>query len=206
MRKILFVPLLLGVISAFVVSCDDNTKDNPGDYSLKATLELDPLIVSTSGNEYNLKVARVVDTTYRYFYTVKDTTKDADGEPVIGGDGKLIIKTDTIYYDSKITAKLTEYELLELPSNADTFTIKLSSNARWKAPVPDAKGKVQWFFNYNLITGGSSTSGGGDGNVFFRVTRNKNYRRAVVAVQDIMTSDSTVLARLNFVQKGEKDK
>ena len=41
--------------------------------------------------------------------------------------------------------------------------------------------------------------------MYFRTTRNKNYRRSVVAVQDIMTSDSTVLVRLNFVQRGEKD-
>lgn len=205
MRKLLYVPLLFGIIFGFAVSCDE-TMDNPGDFSLKATLEIDPVIVSTSGNEYTLQVARVTDTTYRYFYTVNDTTKDEDGNPVIGSDSKYIIKTDTIYYDSKITAKMTEYELLELPSPADTFTITLHSNARWKAPVPDAGGKIQWFFNYNLLTGGTSITGGGDGNVYFRVTRNKNYRRAVVAVQDIMTSDSTVLIRLKVVQKGEKDK
>lgn len=204
MRKLLFIPLILGLVSAFVVSCDE-TNENPGDFSLKATLSIDPVVVSKTGTEYPLNVARVVDTTYRYFYTESDTTKDANGEPVIGNDGKLIIKVDTIWYNSKITAKLTEYDLVELPSAADTFTIKLVSNARWMAPVPSSGGKVQWYFNYNLLTGTTSLSGGGDGNVYFRTVRNKNKRRSVVAVQDIMTSDSTVLARLNFVQKGEKD-
>lgn len=204
MRKLLYFMFLLGVASWVVVACDD-TKDNPGDFSLKATLEVEPVLVSVKGNEYALNVARVTDTTYRYFYTENDTTKDENGEPVIGSDGKLIIKVDTIYYNSKVTAKLTEYELLELPSEADTFTVSLRSNARWKAPVPSAGGKVQWYFNYNLLTGGTSTAGGGDGRMYFRTTRNKNYRRSVVAVQDIMTSDSTVLVRLNFVQRGEKD-
>lgn len=206
MRNNFLTPLLFGIVLALMFSCSDSTKENPGDFSLKAELEIDPVIVSTSGSEYALEVARVVDTTYRYFYTKNDTLKDDDGEPVIGPDGKYSIKIDTIYYDSKITAKFTEYQLLELPSYADTFTVKLKSNARWRAPEPSSGGKAQWFFNYNLLTGGTSISGGGDGNVFFRVTRNKNYRRSVVAVQDIMTSDSTVLARLRFVQKGEKDK
>lgn len=204
MRKLLFIPLILGVISAFVVSCDD-TGENPGDFSLKATLSIDPVVVSKTGTEYPLNVARVVDTTYRYFYTESDTTKDADGKPVIGDDGKFIIKVDTIWYNSKITAKLTEYDLVELPAAEDTFTIKLVSNARWMAPVPSSGGKPQWYFNYNILTGTTSLSGGGDGNVYFHVSRNKNKRRPVVAVQDIMTSDSTVLARLNFVQKGERD-
>ncbi|MBR1593440.1 MAG: hypothetical protein IJ659_01530 [Alloprevotella sp.] len=204
MRKLLLIPFILGAVAALVVACDDSN-GNPGDFSLKATLSVDPVVVSVTGTEYPLNVARVVDTTYRYFYTESDTTKDADGKPVIGSDGKLIINVDTIWYNSKITAKLTEYELIELPAAADTFTIKLASNARWMANVPDAGGKVQWYFNYNLLTGATSLSGGGDGCVYFRVTRNKNYRRSVVAVQDIMTSDSTVIARLNFVQKGEKD-
>ena len=204
MRKLLFIPLILGAISTFVVSCDE-TYDNPGGFNLKATLSIDPVLVAKSGAEYPLNVARVVDTTYRYYYTESDTTKDADGNPVIGGDGKYIIKVDTIWYNSKITAKLTEYDLVELPAAEDTFTIKLTSNARWMAPVPSAGGKIPWYFNYNLLTGATSLSGGGDGFVYFRVTRNKNKRRAVTAVQDIMTSDSTVLARLNFVQKGEKD-
>lgn len=205
MRKLLFIPFILGAICTFVVSCDD-TNGNPGDFNLKATLSVDPVVVSVTGAEYPLNVARVTDTTYRYFYTESDTTKDADGKPVIGDDGKFIIKVDTIWYNSKITAKLTEYDLVELPAAEDTFTIKLASNARWMANIPDAGGKVQWYYNYNLLTGATSLSGGGDGFVYFRVTRNKNYRRAVVAVQDIMTSDSTVLARLRFVQKGEKDK
>ena len=115
MRKLLYFMFLLGVASWVVVACDD-TKDNPGDFSLKATLEVEPVLVSVKGNEYALNVARVTDTTYRYFYTENDTTKDENGEPVIGSDGKLIIKVDTIYYNSKVTAKFTEYELPPRPT------------------------------------------------------------------------------------------
>ena len=59
-------------------------------------------------------------------------------------------------------------------------------------------GKVQWFFTQNL-------AGGGDGEVIIAVTKNKNYERTVDAEQYILTSDSTIMYKLVFGQKGEKD-
>ena len=64
---------------------------------------------------------------------------------------------------------------------------------------------MQWFYNYNVRPGTPSTAGGGDGWVDFRVSRNKNKRRSVVAVQDIYTNDSSAFVRLHFAQRGEKD-
>ena len=187
------------------ISCEkDESLNTFGDYSVRSQLELIPQLISIHGDTIPLTVSRSIDTTYRYFRTEEDTIKDEEGEPLLDSNGKLQFVYDTIWFYGT-TGKFTEYELLELPSNADTFSITLRSNAQWKAPVPSAGGKVQWYFNYNVHTGATSTAGGGDGWVDFRVTRNKNKRRSVIAVQDIYTSDSAAFVRLNFVQKGEKD-
>lgn len=193
------------VISFAVVSCDDD-EGTYGDFNQKSILKLDPVVVSIHGDTYPLTVARDIDSTYRHFYTKKDTLKDDNSQPLIGPDGNMIIHEDTIWYNSKITARFVEYEIVELPSKADTFSIHLQSNAQWKAPVPSTGGKVQWYYNYNIHTGSTSTSGGGDGSVDFRVSRNRGYKRTVVAQQNIMTNDSTVLIRLNFIQLGERQK
>lgn len=192
--------LLLGT------SCEkEDTLNTFGDYSIQSQLELIPEVVSIHGDIYPLTVARSVDTTYRYFSTKEDTIKNEEGKPLLDSNGRLQFVYDTIWYNGT-SGKFTEYELVELPSQADTFSISLRSNAQWKAPVPSTGGKVQWFYNYNIRTGTTSTAGGGDGWVDFRVSRNKNYKRAVIAVQDIYTSDSAAFIRLHFRQKGEKDK
>lgn len=187
-------------------SCEKEERLNTfGDYSILSQLDLIPEVVSIHGDTYPLIVSRSVDTTYRYFSTKEDTVKNEAGKPVLDANGNVIFVYDTIWYNGT-TGKFTEYELVEFPSQADTFSISLRSNAQWKAPVPSTGGKVQWFYNYNVRTGTTSTAGGGDGWVDFRVTRNKNYKRAVIAVQDIYTSDSAAFIRLHFRQKGEKDK
>lgn len=196
---------MLAAAALGVAACEDDEAKNPGDFNLKSTLEIDPQIVGTSGYTSQLKLARSVDTTYMYPSVRHDTLLDEKGEPILGADGKLQITHDTTWVAGRITARMDEYELLTLPANADTFTLTLRSNARWKAPVPSAGGKVQWYYNYNLLTGSTSTAGGGDGYVYFRVTRNRNKKRAVQAVQDIITGDSTVLVRLHFTQSGERD-
>ena len=199
--------LALGAVtlSLAVAACDDD-EGTYGDFTQKSILSVDPLVVSIHGDEYPLTVARDIDSTYRHFYTRKDTLKDDSSKPVIGPDGNMIIHEDTIWYNSKITAHFIEYELVELPSQADTFSIRLQSNAQWKAPVPSTGGKVQWYYNYNIHTGTTSTSGGGDGGVDFRVSRNRGFKRAVTALQDIMTNYSTVLISLKFTQQGERQK
>lgn len=186
-------------------SCEkDDTLNTFGDYSVRSQLELIPELVSIHGDTIPLTVSRCIDTTYRYFRTEEDTIKDENGEYLLDASGKLQFVYDTIWFYGT-TGKFTEYELLTLPSQADTFSITLRSNAQWKAPVPSAGGKVQWYFNYNVRTGTTSTAGGGDGWVDFRVTRNKNKKRSVTAVQDIYTNDSSAFVRLHFAQRGEKD-
>ena len=192
-------------MAVLCISACDNEATNPGDYELKSSLELVPELTSTGGFTAVFSELRSKDTTYTYPKIITDTLRDEEGTPIIGQDGILSTKSDTLWQPGNITAHFTEYNIIELPSKADTFTISLKSNAQWKAPVPSSGGKVQWYYNYNLITGSTSTSGGGDGYVFFRVSRNRGRRRAIVAVQDIMTNDSTQLIRLRFVQKGERD-
>lgn len=204
MKKVLSA-MLCAVALLLSTSCEKEEVLNTfGDYDVRPHLEIIPEVICIHGDTLPLVVARSVDTTYRYFSTKEDTLKDEDGEYLLNDNGMLQFVYDTTWYNGT-TGKFTEYELLELPSNADTFSIALRSNAQWKAPVPSAGGKAQWYYNYNIRTGATSIAGGGDSWVDFRVSRNKNKKRSVVAVQDIYTSDSSSFVRLNFVQKGEKD-
>ena len=185
-------------------ACEEDALNTYGDYSIRPQLKLLPEVVSIHGESYPLVVSRMVDTTYRYFRTEEDTVKNVEGNPLLDSNGNLQFVYDTIWY-SGTTGRFTEYEPVILPPQADTFTIALHSNAQWKAPVPSAGGKVQWFYNYNIRTGATSTAGGGDGYVDFRVSRNRNYRRSITAIQDIYTNDSSAFVRLHFVQQGERD-
>lgn len=194
--------LLLGISQIFL-SCE-NVIENPGDYSVKPTLEIATSVTSIGGTEYPMSVVSERDTAYRYFYTKRDTLKDAAGEPILDEHGAQQITIDTIYYNSKTHAHFVEMALVTLPSAADTFRITLKSNARWKSPVPSTGGKVQWYFNYNILTGGTTTAGGGDGEINFRTLRNRGVKRPVNAVQYIFTSDSTVMYKLTFAQSGER--
>lgn len=204
MKKTLPTMLLCTTCLLLSTACEKDALNTYGDYSIRSQLELLPEVVSIHGESYPLVVSRTVDTTYRYFRTEEDTIKNAEGNPLLDSNGNLQFVYDTIWFNGT-TGKFTEYEPIVLPSPADTFTISLRSNAQWKAPVPSTGGKVQWFYNYNVRTGTTSTAGGGDGYVDFRVSRNRNKTRAVVAVQDIYTNDSASFARLHFIQKGERD-
>lgn len=203
MKKLLFF-ITLAVAMTTVVSCEDEAK-NPGDFSIKSTLDIGTVVTSINGDEYALTVARQIDTTYMYYYTESDTAVDENGDYVITSSGTYDITVDTVWFEGDITAVYTEIEPILLPSPADTFTIKLTTNARWNAPVPDAGGKVQWFYNYCIATDGTLIAGGGNGQLDFRVTRNRSTQRAVTAIQYIYTNDSTVLYMIPFNQSGEKD-
>lgn len=204
MNRLTYIIALMSA-AMLVPSCDE-VPENPGDFSIASTLEVLPSVVSKQdGVTYDLKLARSKDTTYVYTYIVKELIVDGNGDPILDGSGNLQYTETEKKVTSKITARYFEMEPILLPAKADTFSISLKSNARWKAPVPSAGGKVQWYFNYNILTGGTSTAGGGDGQLDFRVLRNRNKKRAVPAEQYILTSDSTVMYKLVFNQSGEKD-
>jgi hypothetical protein len=199
-----------------VLSCEDEP-ENPGDFNLKSELSMDPMMVtSVGGQSYALEEEAVYDTLYTSSYEKRDTTFRVDGSgnyildengkkiPEIGSDGNIIVSIDTIVFQTGKRGVFHKMKLVKLESKADTFTIHIKSNALWKAPQY-APTKAQWFFNYNLRTGGNSLTGGGDGYFYFRTLRNKNKTRVEPVPQYIYTSDSTVMYQLNFGQAGERD-
>lgn len=204
MKKILYFAII-GLCLCGMVACEEEF-ENPGDFSVKATLGFNPAsaLSKVDGITYDFKVLSEKDTAFVSSYTRNDTTFDANGEPVIGPDGKIVINYDTIYFKTGKVAHYYEMDTITFPSHADTFTVHITSNALWKAPQFKPK-KTQWFFNYNLKTDGTSLYGGGDGYFYFRTTRNKNKSRSEKAEQYIFTSDSTVMYHFVFGQKGEKD-
>ena len=190
-----FYSLLVGSLLYFSFSACEDDATNPGDFSLKPTLEVTG-IASASNNSYTFNLARSIDTTYRYFYTESDTLKDQNGNLVKDEQGNYQITKDSIYYDGQTTGKLYEMEKIMLDPDIDTLMISIASNCKWKAPMPSSGGKVQWFFTQNL-------AGGGDGTLTVAVTRNRNASpRAVDAVQIVHTPDSTIMYKLIKRKKG----
>lgn len=215
MRKLLGFALM-GIILSGILSCEDEAT-NPGDFNLKSELSLDPMLVtSTLGQQYALEVEAEYDTAFTSTYEKNDTTFEVDGNgnpiigsdgnkvPVIGPDGKVVYTTTEVEFKTGKKAHFYKMKMVTLDSRADTFTIHIKSNAMWRAPQYAPK-KAQWFFNYNLRTGGTSLQGGGDGYFYFRTLRNKNKKRVEPVPQNIYTSDSTVMYQLNFSQAGERD-
>lgn len=215
MKKLLGFVMAMGLVFT-VLSCEDEA-ENPGDFSLKAELTFDPMIMtSTSGLTYTLEEEAVYDTAFTSTYEKIDTTFEVDengdfviGEdgkkvPVIGDDGHLVTTSTTITYETGKRGVFHKMKMIKLEPAADTFTIHIKSNAMWRAPQYAPK-KAQWFFNYNLRTDGNSLTGGGDGYFYFRTLRNKNKTRVEPVPQYIFTSDSTVMYQLNFSQAGERD-
>ena len=100
-----FYSLLVGSLLYFSFSACEDDATNPGDFSLKPTLEVTG-IASASNNAYTFKLARSIDTTYRYFYTEADTLKDQNGNLVKDEQGNYQITKDSIYYDGQTTGKL----------------------------------------------------------------------------------------------------
>ena len=175
MKKLLYAAPLLAL--ACFWACEDEVT-NPGDFSVKSTLGVER-IWTASGQEYPVSIVREKDTVYMASTIDKETD-------------------ETVWYETDTRGHFYELALNTLPPEADTIFIKISSNAKWKAPMPDGGGKTQWFFTQRQAGGGSST-------VTATVTRNRNKQRPVNADQYIMTSDSAVMFKVSFAQKGEKD-
>lgn len=178
-------------------SCD-RMPENPGNFNVVSEVMVGS-IISASGDEYPVKFVREIDTIYQHRYFKYDTLKNAQGEPVVV-NGRMTITTDTLYYPSTYTARYKCSDTIMLPAKADTFSVKVKSNARWFAPVPDNKKLKQWLFNYN-----ASLSGSGDGTLQFYVERNRAKRRANYADQVVFTQDTTVMLNIVIGQRGERD-
>lgn len=188
MRKLLFF-LTVAALASGVVSCDNEPK-NPGDFTVKSTLNVDMIKSMTTGETYNLSVARSFDTIFKTPVQVWDTIYDANGE-------FLERNADTIWVPSKFTTRYIETQPVVLPSVADTFSMDLTTNAKWLSPNPTIV-DLPWIYNE------STTGGGGDGTIIFRVARNRNFARSLTPML-IYTSDSTVFYKIPFGQTGEKE-
>lgn len=203
--KQLFYLSALGLAMASLAACE-NDPSNPGDFSRKSELEVVQVRSLTTGEVYPLKVARSIDTTYRYSYNVYDTLKDASGEPILDGAGKLQITTEKAYYNSKVTAKFVEFEPIVFPSyqdiDVDTISIDLNSNANWisdadkMSPLDE---EVTW---YSVVN--STISGGGDGAMLIGVNRYSASMSRHIKVRQVLTRDSTVMYRLTLKHTGLK--
>ena len=215
MKRLFGFVMVMGVLLT-ILSCEEEA-ENPGDFNLKSELTIDPMIMtSVKGLSYTFEEEAVYDTAFTSSYEKIDTTFEIDGNgdfvigadgkkvPVIGGDGEIVTTSTTITFETGKKAVFHKMKLIKLESKADTFTIHIKSNAKWLAPQYAPK-KAQWFFNYNLRTGGNSLTGSGDGYFYFRTLRNKNKTRIEPVPQYIFTSDSTVMYQLNFGQAGERD-
>lgn len=198
MKKLIYL-ILTGALLAFVAACE-NEPENPGDFSIKSELDLAGLVSENTGTQYTLNVARQADTVYEYFYNVNDTLKDANGEPLVGSDGKLQITTTQKSYFSKKTARLIEYEPILLPSyenlEFDTLSLSFKSNAAWN--VIELATPVNWYAPV------SSYSVGGDGAFKFSIKKWSGDVSRFVVKQEIMTQDSLVLHRFFFKHSGLK--
>ena len=196
MRNLFYVLLLFFSVTLFCACEKEYT--NPGDFSIKSELKVTG--VSTRGGKaLPFKELRTIDTTYMREYTRKDTLKDASGKPVLDANGKLTIKDVKDFYKSKLTGRFTEIEVILVEAKADTFNIKLNSNALWRAPMPAAGSQPAWFFTTLL-------AGGGNGTVTARTLKNTaNTRRLVNAAQYILTTDSLMMYKLVFSQKAANE-
>ncbi len=206
MRKILYFAVV-GICLCGIVACEKDF-ENPGDFSVKATLGFNPAsaLSKKDGTVYEFKVLSEKDTAFESSFVKSDTTFDASGEPLIGPDGKMVINYDTIYFKTGKVAHYYEMDTIILPSYEDTFTVHIVSNALWKTSFLKFK-KTKWFIYYDLKTNFDANSpfGGGDGYYSFRTLRNKNKSRSEKAEYNIYTSDSTVMYHFVFGQLGEKD-
>jgi hypothetical protein len=200
MRKLLYLTLVLG--AAGIYSCDDDAgpDGNYGDSSIRPAMELNSFYCKADPSKvYTLTVdpTQPTDTTYIYSYEAKDTVKDANGNPVIGSNGQLQINTHTVEYKG-MTAKYVVYEPIEMPAlptvttaAADTFIMRAVTNSHWSSSV--AGGRT----GLSMVNG----SGAGDSDVSFRITKNTS-KSARTRYAYIYTSDSTVMHKLTFIQKG----
>lgn len=203
--KQLFYLSALGIVMMGLAACEDVAK-NPGDFSLKPVLEVVRVRSLTTGEVYPVKVARSIDSTYRYSYNVYDTLKDESGEPILDNEGKLQISAEERYYNSRTTAKFVELEPIVFPSYSDvavdTIMIEVASNANWLSDgdrMSPTDEEVTW---YNVIN--STISGGGDGAMLIGVNKYSAVTSRHVKVRNVLTRDSTVMYRLILKHTGLK--
>ena len=123
MKKFLYFAVV-GIFLCGIVACEKEF-ENPGDFSVKATLSFNPAsaLSKVDGITYEFKVLSEKDTAFVSSYTLNDTTFDANGEPVIGPDGKIVINYDTIYFKGMNVSQALDYIEANFPQSVERDTI-----------------------------------------------------------------------------------
>ncbi|MCE1154775.1 MAG: hypothetical protein LWW91_01410 [Bacteroidales bacterium] len=105
---------------------------------------------------------------------------------------------DTTYRSGK-KGKYIELDTILLNAARGEIQIRVATNARWLAPIPDFQGKIAW-----LQT--QISSGAGDGIIKARLSPGlAKARRPILANQYIYTRDSLVMYRVIFNQKAQNE-
>lgn len=186
MRKLFYLILGGVLLSMGFASCDDEP-DNPGDFSIRGTLDVVG-ISSTLGHEYNLVVLRDFDSTIMRYNVIRDT--------VIGVDGTVNVNTDTTWYSDGV-CRYVKLDEVTVPYEADTLTMTILSNAQWNAPTPENNNTQRWYVLQN-------STGGGDGYLTVAINRNNSAQeRRYMQIQRILTSDSATIYEIPFRQLGK---
>ncbi len=194
MKKAYLIIILFALIT---YSCEKPIT-NPGDFSIPVELSVVE-VFDTLGNNYKVEVIRTIDTTYMYTRVLKDTLKDASGKPILDEQNRYQISEKQEEYAGTITGKLYELKPIVLESARTLLKIKIMSNARWQAPIPDFEGKIAWFRT-------QTNAGGGDAEIKVEVSRGLlNNRRPILANQYIFSRDSTVMVKMSFDQKSRNE-
>ena len=190
MKKIFYL-IAAGVFAWTAVSCDSEPK-NPGDFSVKAELTVVEFISDDTGVVYPVKISERIDSVLISRVAVKDTTYDADGQQIITTDSVSVPRNHpTVFYMA---------EPVVLPPAADTYTIKIVSNAKWYAPAAIRQAGANWFQNDGV------TAGGGNGSLNYHTLDNSNLaNRPYPFTLNVLTSDTTVWYRISVAQLGGKE-
>lgn len=198
--KKLFYLSAVGLAAMAIAGCEDDPK-NPGDFSIKPELQITQIRSLTTGAVYPLEVESEKDTTYEYFYNVRDTMKDESGNPVIGTDGQLIVNVEQKSYFSKKTARLVVFKQVVFPSYedlaSDTMEMEIKANSNWSFPALSTP--PSWY-----KADAQTSNGAGDGSYRFAINRSLPAISKYTAIQNMITRDSMVMYRFTFRHTGTR--
>jgi hypothetical protein len=108
------------------------------------------------------------------------------------------LTSDTTYASGK-QGTYIQLDTIVLEAHRTELAIRISTNARWLAPLPDFQGRIAW-----LQT--QTSAGGGDGIIRARLSPGlANARRPILANQFIYTRDSLIMYHLVFDQKSRNE-
>ena len=98
--------------------------------------------------------------------------------------------TDTFFEEQGKKATYCVYQPVTVPCDADTFIMRVNSNARWSSSTPTKTGLF-------IVSG----IGNGDADVTFRCTRNSSKNNDRVRYMYFYSNDSSTMHKVTIVQE-----